>query len=177
MDTSPSRGIRIVHKVEPPTRRDMKKPSEKIMKGKYIECSSNGVSMRHKNSRSTQEKLAFQVPNDSHADASDDDVVILSEKPANSSARNKGSTLGTNVHKTEDFTNVDASSFQKQCFSSPGVNMNLPSLEDTLKGKHVGAAISSNLFVANDETRHNNPYIHTKYGKLFLIFCNCYSFM
>ena len=97
MDTSPSRGIRIVHKVEPPTRRDMKKPSEKIMKGKYIECSSNGVSMRHKNSRSTQEKLASQVPNDAHANAFDDDVVILSEKPENSSTRNTVSTPGTNV--------------------------------------------------------------------------------
>uniref|UniRef100_A0A453JT65 Uncharacterized protein n=3 Tax=Aegilops tauschii subsp. strangulata TaxID=200361 RepID=A0A453JT65_AEGTS len=354
--SSPSRGKRTVHKVQPTTRHDMKKPYEKIMKGKYIECSSNGVSMRNNNSRPTQETLAFQVPNGAHADDSDDDVVILSEKPANSSVGNKGSTLGTNVKdrqvpadahvddsdhdvvilsempadslprnngsilgtnvknlqvptgahvddcdddvvilldksanslprndgsifaknvklnieglscmnkkwitglqpsdvptpdvlnkkvvgpssnmettnypsvgcsssqnqvysstgvnlnlpnvkpgfetsshmsknyvsglqqsgistvnvfnkevvgssstmKIEDFPSLGASSSQNQCYSWPGVNMNLPSLEDTLKGKHVGAAIGSKFFVANEETRHNNPHIHTKYDR------------
>ncbi|XBH89770.1 hypothetical protein VPH35_081600 [Triticum aestivum] len=364
MYSSPSGGIRTVRKVEPPTG----------------QCSSNGVSMRHSNSRSTQEKLAFQVPNDAHANAFDDDVVILSEKPENSSTRNTVSTPGTNVKdlqlpadahddvvillekpaksstissgsildtnekdlqvrddahaddtnhdvlilsekpanslprimvptgahvdncdddvvilleksanslprndgsilgknvnlnidgsssmnkkwmsgsqpsyvsttndlnkkivgpnsnmgttnfpsvgcstsqnqvyssagvnlnlpnvkleiepsshmskncvsgleqsgvstvnvfnrkvagsssimKIEDFPSVGASSLQNQCYSSPGVNMDILSLKDTFRGKHVGAAIDSNFFVANEEARHNNPYIHTKYDR------------
>ncbi|XBH89769.1 hypothetical protein VPH35_081599 [Triticum aestivum] len=381
MYSSPSGGIRTIRKVEPPTGHDMKKPSKKIMKGKYID-----------NSRSTQEKLAFQVPNDAHVDAFDDDVVILSEKPANSSTRNTVSTPGTNVKdlqlpadahddvvillekpvksltitsgsvlgtnekdlqvrddahaddsnhdvvilserptnslprnngsilgingknlqvptgahvdncdddvvilleksanslprndgsilgknvnlnidgsssmnkkwisgsqpsyvstmndlnkkivgpysnmgttnfpsvgcstsqnqvcssagvnlnlpnvkleiepsshmskncvsgleqsgvstvnvfnrkvagsssimKIEDSPSVGASSSQNQCYSSPGVNMDILSLEDTFRGKHLGAAIDSKFFVANEEARHNNPYIHTKYDR------------
>ncbi|KAF7070804.1 hypothetical protein CFC21_076263 [Triticum aestivum] len=97
MYSSPYGRIRTVRQVEPPAGHDMKKPSKKFMKGKDLVCSSNGVSMRHSSSRPTQEKLAFQVSDDAHANNTDDDVVILSEKPANSSVRNKSSSPGTNV--------------------------------------------------------------------------------
>ncbi|XP_044948592.1 uncharacterized protein LOC123398151 [Hordeum vulgare subsp. vulgare] len=97
MYSSPYGGIRTVRQVESHVGHDMNKPSEKFMKGKDLDCSSNGVSMRNENSRSTQENIALQVPYDAHADNSDDDVVILSEKPANSVIKNKGSTPGTSV--------------------------------------------------------------------------------
>ncbi|XBI78979.1 hypothetical protein VPH35_088566 [Triticum aestivum] len=97
MYSSPYGGIRTVRQVEPPAGHDMKKPSKKFKKGKDLVCSSNRVSMRHSSSSPTQEKLAFQVSDDAHANNSDDDVVILSEKPANTPVRNKGSSPGTNV--------------------------------------------------------------------------------
>ncbi|KAE8795292.1 hypothetical protein D1007_29843 [Hordeum vulgare] len=207
MYSSPYGGIRTVQQVESHVGHDMNKPSEKFMKGKDLDCSSNGVSMRNKNSRSTQENIALQVPYDAHADNSDDDVVILSEKPANSVIKNKGSTPGTSVKdhqleiqpsshmnksrvsglqqsdictlnafnkkvvgssstmKIEDIPSMGASSSQNQCYSLLGVNPNLPSLEDTLKGKHVGAEINSNCFIANEETQHNDSYIHRKYDQ------------
>ncbi|XBH89938.1 hypothetical protein VPH35_081732 [Triticum aestivum] len=403
MSSSPYGGIRTVRLVEPPAGHDMKKPSEKFMKGKDLVCSSNGVSMRHSSSRPTQEKLAFRVSDDAHANNSDDDVVILAEKPTNSPVRNKssypctnvkdlqvpadahandndddvvillekpahrwpitnasiigtnakdlqvradahandsdddvvilsekpakslprkhGSILGTNLKnilvpigahvydcdddvvilleksadnlprnngsilgsnvklnsegssrvnkkwinslqpsdlstmdvlnkevvgpsstmettnfpsvgssssqnqvysvagvnlnlpnvkleiepsslvkknhgsglqqshvstlnafntkvvgssstmKIEDFPSVGASSSQNQCYSSLGLDLNLPSLEDTLKGKHEGAAIDSNFLVANEETQHNNSYIHKKYDRSNVMEC------
>lgn len=194
---SPSGVIRKAQQVGPPAGQGMKKPSENLMKGKDLACSSKGVSLRHNNSGSTKRMLDIQVP----ADDSDDDVVMWwEEKPADGLPRNYCSVLGTNVKlniegssrmkngitglqpsdvstvnvlskefagssstmKRIDFPSVCASSSQNQRYSSGRMNQNLPSLEDNLEEKHVGAAFGSKSVAANEETRHSNSYSHKK---------------
>uniref|UniRef100_A0ACD5YJB4 Uncharacterized protein n=1 Tax=Avena sativa TaxID=4498 RepID=A0ACD5YJB4_AVESA len=64
--------------------------------------------------------------------------------------------------KRIDFPSVGASSSQNQCYSPGRMNLNLPSLEDNLEEKHVGAAFGSMSVAANEETRCSDSYSHKK---------------